>query len=80
MALGLIIAIAVNRIVEQEIHIVDMRAQLQLDKQELDRLKKEAEDLKEQRQQSSTDEYIEKTARKKLDMFLPNERVYIYSR
>lgn len=39
--------------------------------------KKHQTDLKKDRENVNSKEYIEKVAREKLNMFLPNERVYI---
>ena len=39
--------------------------------------KKYGEELKATKENVNSDEYIEKVAREKLDMYLPNERVYI---
>lgn len=39
--------------------------------------KKEQEDLNERKNSVNSEEYIEQIARDRLDMFLPNERVYV---
>lgn len=44
---------------------------------QLDKQKKYKEELKELKNNINSPEYIEKIAREKLDMYLPNERVYI---
>ena len=43
-------------------------------------VKSEKEELIEQKEKINTDKYIENVARNKLDMFLPNEKVYVHSR
>ena len=47
---------------------------------ELKKLKSEKDELIEQKEKINTDKYIENIARNKLDMFLPNEKVYVHSR
>ena len=44
-----------------------------------DELNQNKEDLEEEKQNTAKLEYIEKLAREKLGMYLPNERVYIDS-
>ena len=44
---------------------------------EIDVAKDEQEELKEMKENINSDEYIEQIARDKLDMYYPNERVYI---
>ena len=39
--------------------------------------KKYSEELKQKKQNIDSKEYIEQVAREKLDMYLPNERVYV---
>ena len=44
---------------------------------EIDKEKKNKEELLELKNNINSPEYIEQIAREKLDMYLPNERVYI---
>ena len=44
---------------------------------QIEDLKEEQEELKEEQENINSPEYIEKQARDKLDMYYPNERVYI---
>lgn len=44
---------------------------------QLDKQKEYKEELKDLKNNINSPEYIEKIAREKLDMYLPNERVYI---
>lgn len=43
----------------------------------IEEAKAEQEELNKQKNNVDSEEYIEEVAREKLDMFLPNERVYI---
>ena len=45
--------------------------------EQLEESKKDKEDIKNQLNKSTNPEYIEDVARNKLDMFLPNETVYV---
>jgi len=45
--------------------------------QEIEEAKEEQERLLNEKNNINSDEYIEQMAREKLDMYLPNERVYI---
>ena len=44
---------------------------------QIDMAQDENEELKEMKENINSDEYIEQIAREKLDMYYPNERVYI---
>lgn len=44
---------------------------------EIEELQSEQEDLKEEQENMNSPEYIEEQARSKIDMYYPNERVYI---
>ena len=44
---------------------------------QINSLKVEQEDLKKEQEDMNSPEYIEKQARDKIDMYYPNERVYI---
>lgn len=48
-------------------------------KKQIDEQLSYQENLKEKKENVNSEEYIEKIAREKLDMYLPNERVYIDS-
>ena len=48
----------------------DLASQIEQEKEYKDELAKKQEDI-------NSDEFIEDTAREKLDMYLPNEKVYI---
>lgn len=44
---------------------------------QIEEAKKQNEELKAKKENVNSDEYIEEIAREKLDMYLPNEKVYI---
>ena len=67
-------------IITQESKKQEIKMQISQYKDELEKLKAEKEDLIEQKEKINTDKYIENVARNKLDMFLPNEKVYVHSR
>lgn len=46
-------------------------------KSQIEELKLEQDDLKKEQENMNSPEYIEKQARDKIDMYYPNERVYI---
>ena len=46
-------------------------------KAQIEELKAEREDLKKEQEKMNSPEYIEEQARDKIDMYYPNERVYI---
>lgn len=46
-------------------------------KSQIEELKSEQEDLKKEQENMNSPEYIEEQARDKMDMYYPNERVYI---
>ena len=73
-------AISINSIITQESKKQEIKMQISQYKDELEKLKAEKEDLIEQKEKINTDKYIENVARNKLDMFLPNEKVYVHSR
>lgn len=79
--IGLIIWVAV--LIKQQINITQYKnemkslsAKLEVAEEELNQNKK---NLEEEKQNTKKLEYIEKLAREKLGMYLPNERVYIDS-
>ena len=73
-------AISINSIITQESKKQEIKMQISQYKDELEKLKAEKEDLIEQKEKINTDKYIENVARNKLDMFLPNEKVYVHTR
>ena len=75
-----VVAISINSIIIQESKKQEIKMQISQYKDELEKLKAEKEDLIEQKEKINTDKYIENVARNKLDMFLPNEKVYVHSR
>ena len=75
-----VVAISINSIITQESKKQEIKMQINQYKDELEKLKAEKEDLIEQKEKINTDKYIENVARNKLDMFLPNEKVYVHSR
>ena len=46
-------------------------------KVQIEELQAEQEDLKKEQENMNSPEYIEEQARRKIDMYYPNERVYI---
>ena len=62
-----VVAISINSIITQESKKQEIKMQIS-----------QYED--EQKEKINTDKYIENVARNKLDMFLPNEKVYVHSR
>lgn len=80
LIIATVIAIMINRIITEENRIVDLRKNLKYYTERYEEAKKENKKLKDDREKSTTDEFIEKNARNKLDMFFPNERIYIYDK
>ena len=75
-----VVAVSINAIINQESKKQEIKMQISQYEDELEKLKSEKEDLIEQKEKINTDKYIENVARNKLDMFLPNEKVYVHSR
>lgn len=70
-------------LIKQQINIVqyknemkELSSKIKIAEEELNQNK---QDLEEEKQNTNSLEYIEKLAREKLGMYLPNERVYIDS-
>ena len=75
-----VVAVSINAIINQEGKKQEIKMQISQYEDELEKLKSEKEELIEQKEKINTDKYIENVARNKLDMFLPNEKVYVHSR
>ena len=75
-----VIAVSINAIINQESKKQEIKMQISQYEDELKKLKSEKDELIEQKEKINTDKYIENVARNKLDMFLPNEKVYVHSR
>lgn len=75
-----VVAVSINAIINQESKKQEIKMQISQYDDELEKLKSEKEELIEQKEKINTDKYIENVARNKLDMFLPNEKVYVHSR
>jgi len=75
-----VVAVSINAIINQESKKQEIKIQISQYEDELEKLKSEKEELIEQKEKINTDKYIENVARNKLDMFLPNEKVYVHSR
>jgi len=74
-----VVAVSINAIINQESKKQEIKMQISQYEDELEKLKSEKEELIEQKEKINTDKYIENVARNKLDMFLPNEKVYVHS-
>ena len=77
---NLIIYLIINAIINQESKKQEIKMQISQYEEELEKLRSEKEELIEQKEKTNTDKYIENVARNKLDMFLPNEKVYVHTR
>ena len=70
-------------LIKQEINISQYKNEVKVLSQKIDiaeeKLQQNKENLEEEKQNINSLEYIEKLAREKLGMYLPNERVYIDS-
>ncbi len=75
-----VVAVSINAIINQESKKQEIKMQISQYEEELKKLKSEKDELIEQKEKINTDKYIENVARNKLDMFLPNEKVYVHSR
>ena len=75
-----VVAVSINAIINQESKKQEIKMRISQYEDELEKLKSEKEELIEQKEKINTDKYIENVARNKLDMFLPNEKVYVHSR
>lgn len=75
-----VVAVSINAIINQESKKQEIKIQISQYEEELKKLKSEKDELIEQKEKINTDKYIENVARNKLDMFLPNEKVYVHSR
>lgn len=75
-----VIAVSINAIINQESKKQEIKMQISQYEEELEKLRAEKEELIEQKEKTNTDKYIENVARNKLDMFLPNEKVYVHTR
>ena len=75
-----VVAVSINAIINQESKKQEIKMQISQYEDELKKLKSEKDELIEQKEKINTDKYIENIARNKLDMFLPNEKVYVHSR
>ena len=75
-----VVAVSINAIINQESKKQEIKMQISQYEDELKKLKSEKDELIEQKEKINTDKYIENVARNKLDMFWPNEKVYVHSR
>ena len=75
-----VVAVSINAIINQESKKQEIKMQISQYEDELKKLKSEKDELVEQKEKINTDKYIENVARNKLDMFLPNEKVYVHLR
>ena len=75
-----VVAVSINAIINQESKKQEIKMQISQYEDKLKKLKSEKDELIEQKEKINTDKYIENVARNKLDMFLPNEKVYVHSR
>lgn len=75
-----VVAVSINAIINQESKKQEIKMQISQYEDEIKKLKSEKDELIEQKEKINTDKYIENVARNKLDMFLPNEKVYVHSR
>ena len=75
-----VVAVSINAIINQESKKQEIKMQISQYEEEFKKLKSEKDELIEQKEKINTDKYIENVARNKLDMFLPNEKVYVHSR
>lgn len=75
-----VVAVSINAIINQESKKQEIKMQISQYEDELKKIKSEKDELIEQKEKINTDKYIENVARNKLDMFLPNEKVYVHSR
>ena len=75
-----VVAVSINAIINQESKKQEIKMQISQYEEDLKKLKSEKDELIEQKEKINTDKYIENVARNKLDMFLPNEKVYVHSR
>ena len=63
--------------VNQQMTLNSYRTSQAYYKEQIEKQKKYNEDLEKTKTNINSEEYIEKMAREKLDMYLPNERVYV---
>lgn len=70
-------------LIKQQINIMQYKEEIEILSSKIetaeDELKQNKQDLEQEKQNTNSLEYIEKLAREKLGMYLPNERVYIDS-
>lgn len=65
--------------VKQEVAMKNLKKDIQVQQQELDKVREKNERLKEEEAQSKSEEYIEKMARERLGMVKPGEKSVINS-
>lgn len=68
---------SVNKTIQIEKNISRLKEEHRMYQEQLEESKRDKEDIKNQLNKSTNPEYIEDVARNKLDMFLPNETVYV---
>lgn len=70
-------------LIKQQINIMQYKEEIEILSSKIEtaenELKQNKQDLEQEKQNTNSLEYIEKLAREKLGMYLPNERVYIDS-
>jgi cell division protein FtsL len=75
--IAIILIYTVVTFINQEKKLDTYASQKQYYQSQIDDLESEQEDLKDEQENVNSSEYIEEQAREKLDMYYPNERVYI---
>lgn len=77
LALLLFIIYSIIILINQQIKLNSYAKQKGYYEEQLEKEKSKKEDLLSMKENVNSPEYIEEVAREKLDMYLPNERVYI---
>lgn len=72
------IAYAISRIVSNEEKISEINNEIKNKNIQIEKLRKEKAELINKKEKMYSDEYIENIAKDKLDMFLPNEQIYMF--
>lgn len=75
--MAIFIAYAVYTFINQQLKLNSYQTEKAYYEDKIATLNEEKTDLEETKANINTPEYIEKVAREKLDMYMPNERVYI---
>ena len=75
--IGVIIVYTIIYFINQQKKLDKYKAEQAYYKGRIEELQSEQNDLKHEQENMDSPEYIEKQARDKIDMYYPNERVYI---